>query len=373
MKQWICILILSGSLATRMSGAPYRPASDDEVIEILPRGASSLARERTSPGKPSSLTVARESFRLGQLHSEPRYVRVAESIVSSVAPGPERCLMEGLVQQYFHQFEQAQAKFEEGLKLAPRDPELLLQLAMLHTVQGRYRDARETISRSPSLLGTLRGVTVLAIVSSLNGQLDESFALLKGQFSRAKLSGPEGAWVASTLAEMATRKGDVQMAENYLNQARTLEPESVPLLIQMLDLLIQQKRYPEVLSLTKGSSEENQMILLRRAIASKNCASGAAEFAHIKIDLESRLAGNLHLREQALFQLLVKDQHISALDTALRNFDQQREPIDAWLVLESAHRGGIYDRATPVLQWVAETHLEDASIRSLLPFFKKGG
>jgi predicted Zn-dependent protease len=361
-------LVCSGSLL-HATAAPHRPASDDEVVEQLPRGASLLAKRKTTNAP--SLTIAREYFRLGQLHSEPRYVRHAESLLESMAPGPERSLMQGLAQQYFHQFDAAQNHFVEGLKATPRHAEILLQLAMLHTVRGRYQAARETLSLNTSLLGTIRGMTVLSTISSLNGQLTQSFRFLEEQFSRSTLSPSEGAWVASTLAEMAVRQGQLRVAEEYLNRARALEPESIPLLIQAADLLIEQKRYREALALTKASADENLMVLLRRAIALKQTSAAQDEFKRVKEDLGIRLADSSHLRERAMFQFFVLEDHNSALQFALENFNQQREPIDARLVLEAARKAGT-PKAEPVLQWLAETKLEDASINSLLPFFKKG-
>jgi hypothetical protein len=53
------------------------------------------------------------------------------------------------------------------------------------------------------------------------------------------------------------------------------------------------------------------------------------------------------------------------LRLAQANWAVQREPADARVLLESALAAGAPDGAAPVIEWIRENHIEDATLQRL--------
>jgi len=73
----------------------------------------------------------------------------------------------------------------------------------------------------------------------------------------------------------------------------------------------------------------------------------------------------LHLREEARFELEVRGDAVTALGLALANWKIQKEPSDARLVLQTALAAGDLAAAADVLAFIAKTGLADARIKPL--------
>lgn len=357
---------------------PRVPASDSEIVERLPRGLASISprkvRTESSTVQASPATVARSYIKLAQKYGEPRYAHFAENMLRQIKePSLDVRFLRGVIAQHLHRFGEAQAAFEDVLRADPNHADALLQLAMLHSVQGRFHIARELLARNTQLMGRPNGLGVLAVVASLSGQLNASYTLLEKKTAWFTDAPEQSAWLKSSLAEMAVRLGQFEPAERFLNEARMLQPGTVSLLIQWADLLLDQGRFAEAAALADHRPVHTGT-LLRAAVALAHLPGQHEQLDRVRSDLQSRLfdaSGPQHLREQALFTLHVLGRPREALVLALKNFESQREPVDARLVLESALRAQALDQAAPVRSWLEETKLEDAAIDKLLVQFGK--
>jgi hypothetical protein len=72
-----------------------------------------------------------------------------------------------------------------------------------------------------------------------------------------------------------------------------------------------------------------------------------------------------HLRDAARFTLLLEGQPREALAMAKRNWDRQRAAGDAGILLEAALAAGDPSAAQPVLDWIAQTRIEDVTLIAL--------
>ena len=72
-----------------------------------------------------------------------------------------------------------------------------------------------------------------------------------------------------------------------------------------------------------------------------------------------------HEQEESRFSLVVMKQPQEALRLALSNWRVQREPRDARAVLEAALALKDAAAAKPVLDWMAQTGIEDWYLRKL--------
>jgi trans-aconitate methyltransferase len=74
----------------------------------------------------------------------------------------------------------------------------------------------------------------------------------------------------------------------------------------------------------------------------------------------------IHRREEARFTLEILDHPAEALALAQANWQVQREPWDARLVLAAALAADRPSEAQPVVDWVRRTGLEDPQIEQLV-------
>jgi len=73
-----------------------------------------------------------------------------------------------------------------------------------------------------------------------------------------------------------------------------------------------------------------------------------------------------HLREQALFELELRDNPAGALELMKQSWVKLREPIDARIYLRAARAAQQPDAARPVLEWLQQTKLDDVRLASAL-------
>ncbi|MEO6026631.1 MAG: hypothetical protein ABIR79_07185, partial [Candidatus Binatia bacterium] len=92
-----------------------------------------------------------------------------------------------------------------------------------------------------------------------------------------------------------------------------------------------------------------------------------------RADLETRFAAahlrndTRQLREESRFALLIQRDAAAALTIAERNWQAQREPEDARLVLSAATAAGKPAAAADVRQWIGDHRLEDRRLAPLTP------
>ncbi|MEN9865212.1 MAG: hypothetical protein RL748_802, partial [Pseudomonadota bacterium] len=84
-----------------------------------------------------------------------------------------------------------------------------------------------------------------------------------------------------------------------------------------------------------------------------------------RFDAAARRGDSVHQREQARFALLLQGDPKLALKLAQQNWQVQKEPADARILLQAAVASQQTAAARPVLQWLAQTRLEDQSIARL--------
>ena len=110
-------------------------------------------------------------------------------------------------------------------------------------------------------------------------------------------------------------------------------------------------------------------LLLRLAIA-EDMVSSAERQAHIQALRDrfaaARLRGDsVHRREEARFTLRLLQKPRPSLQLARDNWEVQREPMDARLLLEAALAAGDRAAARPALEFLTRSGLEDPILARL--------
>lgn len=348
--------------------AAYEPTDDALVLERLP------ARSPVAAGSKLDVDLA---ARLAQIHIErsrrsgdPRELGYAQGVLqawwdAAQAP-PPILLLRATLKQARHDFSGALSDLDQLLKLEPNNAQAWLTRATVLRVQGRYAEALTACAQLRPLADPFIGVLCEQSIRSLKGQLADAMTALEALRPVLSQQAPAiTAWHFAEYADMAVRAGQPQAALKLYQQASALFPHDLDLMAAHADLLLDQDQTSAVVALIPPQSEVDAL-LLRRALALH--ALGDAGFAALDTRLRYGFAAAhrrgeaLHLREEARYRLAMGDDPREVLKLAQRNWQTQREPWDARLLLAAAQTAEELRAADTVRQWLSETGLQDARL-----------
>ena len=363
--------------------APFIPQSDAEVIERLPGRASDPAIKRVDSlrkqlaARPNDavlrVEIARRYFEMAMAQGDPRYVGYASAALAPVAPSATATsgywMALGLIQQFSHDFEGALTSMAKAGQLDPASPEPALWRAAIFMVQARYAQAQAECQRLTPLAAPALGIGCHTYAQASMGQLEAAFQTLSSTVKATPQEAPELLlWRYNRLAEMATRLERFDVAEAYFKQALNIGITDQFLLGSFSDFLLMRQRPIEVLNLLV-SWERSDVLLLRLALAGraakdKRAADWAAQLRDRFQAAELR-GDRLHEQEAARFELDIEDNAANAITLASRNYQIQKEPRDAEILMRAALAANQPKAAQPALDWLRTNHYEDPIISAL--------
>ena len=373
------VAALAAGLAVA-AAAPHRPTDDTQILERLPSAGSKTARElhgelgRSPNNLGLALQVAKRDIELARAEGDPRYNGYAEAALAPWLniPDPpiEVIVLRATLRQARHDFSAALADLSKALSEDPRNAQAWLVRAVILTVEGDYPKALGNCLSLTRLADAL--VTAICVdgVLSLSGRAGASYDDLQKVLNDAPPRGSDAIrlWGLTVLAEIAERLGDFSAAERHFIEALALGIRDAYLLGAYADFLLDRNRPQEARSLLEKEVRVDPL-LLRLALAEQSL--GAPELAGHIADLAERFAearqrgDAVHQREEARFDLHLLKQPREALRLGLANWAVQREPWDTRLLLEAALAANEPSAATPALDWLAMSHLEDAHLHEL--------
>jgi tetratricopeptide (TPR) repeat protein len=375
--------ILAASLAASAHAAPYVPLDGNQVIERLPKQSAPArselerlrAEQAAAPGNLEvATTLARRYIEAGRKAGDPRYLGYAQAALSTwweqPDPPPEVRVLRATVLQSQHQFEQAISDLDAVLRIDPGNAQAWLTKATVLQVQGEYDMAKRSCLRLRGLAPELVTATCIASMESLSGQATRGYALLDAALKRNE-DADNGikAWATTLQAEIANRQGKRKSAETHFRQALALDPSDIYLRGEFADFLLDDGRFKEAAALLEGRTDVDAL-LLRRAIAlyrlGSSTAAESVDLLRSRFDAAELRGDTLHGRERARFELHLRDDPEAALGLALKNWEQQKEPADARILLEAAIASDSSAHAEPVVNWVKRTGLEDRKLNELI-------
>ncbi|HEX6707218.1 MAG TPA: hypothetical protein VF169_20845 [Albitalea sp.] len=369
--------------------APFKPGSDDQVVETLPARADPRMREvealrRASRQAPNDLDaavrLARRYHEMVAAEGDPRYIGYAQAALgpwwNQPDPPPAARVMRAILLQFGHQFDAAVADLDAVLAQEPDNGEAWAWRAAIAMVQADYAAARRACTALARLASGLIGSACVANVDSVTGQAAAATQAIRSALQRAPDATPgERLWVLTRLAEIEQRRGQFDAAEAAYRQALALNITDGYLLAAYADFLLDRQRAPEVLVLLKDMNRSD-LLLLRLALAAH--ALRTPEAAGWENDLAARfdaarLRGDkLHQKEEARFALALQGQAQRALALAQENFALQREPADTRILLEAAIAARQPAAAEPALKWMADSRIESVTLSALATRLRGG-
>lgn len=377
------VVILLLVVALPAVAAPYVPQSDAQVLERLPFKpndpiARELARLRGDlRSEPHNLEVAarlaRRYYELVSEEGDPRYLGYAQAALAPWwemdTPPVQVQVLRASLRQFRHDFAGAVGDLTQVIEREPGHKQALVLRAIIHIVQARYAPAKSDCQALRQAGDVLIGIGCEAMVDGLTGKAAQAYATLSDAFENTP-DAPSGTklWIQIRLAELAQYRGRVDVAEAHFRQALAFGITDTFLLAAYADLLLQQKRHAEVVTLLKDKSRSDVLLLrlvfaeraLNLPTAKERDSVLAARYAAAQLRGET-----VHQQEEARFALHVQGDAQKALNLALENWKAQREPRDAQIFLEAAVAANDATAAQPVLQWLDESRFEDRRLVDL--------
>lgn len=385
-------LIATGWLAlsapSLTSGEPFLPQQDAQVLEHLTvKAADPVAREiRTLRANllhdpqnvDAAVSLAARLIEQSRSEGDPRFLGQAQAVLAPwlnhATPPSSTILLRAIIRQNMHEFDLALADLDAVLSLQPSNAQAWLTKASIYQVLGRYEEARRACQPLFRLTGRHVPLACLSDIASLTGQANKSREQLTLILDRPGISARERLWILTILAETAARTGGAQTAENYFVDAHSLGVKDQYLLGAYADFLLDQGRALEVVTLLQRETRADGLLLrltlaeqaLHLPASKDHTAELAARFAAVR-----ERGARMHVREEARFTLALLRDSQTALTLAQANWEIQKEPWDARLLLETALAVGSRHAARPVIAWLHTNHLEYIYLQQLGVQFPK--
>ncbi|TWO69997.1 hypothetical protein FN976_16770 [Caenimonas sedimenti] len=370
-------LLLASTFA---HAAPFTPKSDAEVVERLPAASDPALRtveslRRQLAARPDDATlrldIAQRYFDLAMAQGDPRYVGYASAALAPLektsANQPRYWLLRGLLQQYSHDFDGALASLDKASTLDPAAPDPVSWRAAIRMVQARYAEAAAECDKLAAVATPLFAQGCAAYVQASTGRLEEAYeALLKTPAAGAT---PElRLWQSTRLAEMAVRLQRWDEAERHYRTALDQRITDQFLLASYADFLLLRGRPAEVLKALEGW-ERSDVLLLRLAMAGR--AAGDPRATEWTGQLKARFQAaeqrgeRLHEQEAARWALDLEGDARRALALARSNYEKQKEPRDAEILMRAALAAKEPAAAKPAVQWLRSNRYQDKALEQL--------
>jgi Tfp pilus assembly protein PilF len=380
MKPGVLSIVFLGLMAGAQA-APHLPAHGAQVVEVLPWRGDARQRELRAlreqlAAAPRDLalatSLARRQIELGRRHADPRYFGYAQAALapwwSEANPPAEVRVLRASLLQTSHRFAPALADLDAVLRVDGADAQAWLTRANILTVQARYDEARAACAQLARLATPMVAATCAAADNPANGA--RSTVLLEALYQRERgADAATDSWVATVLAELAVRRGAAQDAERHYRSALAATPDDSYVLGSYADFLLDAGRAAQVVALLEPHQRIDGL-LLRYALASRATgltqqAARAQNELKARFDAAALRKDGTHLREHSRYALRLANDPALALRLARDNWQDQKEPADARVLLEAALAANDATAATPVLAWMRASGIDDVQLAAL--------
>ena len=382
------MIVIALIFAPAILAVPFIPDKDEQVLERLPVAANPVNRElralrnrlNANPGQLDlAIKLSKRYIELGKAEADPRFYGYAQGVLKpwwdTPEPSSEVMLLRALILQNRHDFDSALHDLKTLLRREPTNAQAWLTQAVILQVRARYDEAQRSCLPLMELDAPLVASTCLASIGSLTGHAAKSYDFLREALKEAQdISDDQGLWSLTVLAEIATRMGRNEEANQFFTEALKVRRQDVYLLNAYADFLLDQKRPVEVIAMLSDKTRIDSL-LLRVALAKQQL--GDNDLPNIITQLKARFAAsrqrgeNLHQGDEARFTLYLLKQPQQALQLAQANWLLQREPKDARIVLEAAIAAHDTAAARSVIELLNTTGMEHEQLRQLAAQLEK--
>jgi len=382
------VIIFTGMAVVHASdlyALTFKPASPDQVLATLSggfggsdaaNGLSALrdARRKNPKSVVNALALTDELLKIGRSTGLPRFYGEAEAVLApwwqEKTPPTDVLLRRANIYQFNHQFGLALQDLEVYLRANPTDSNARLMEATINMIIGRYAQAKHSCGALPAGRNSVVRTVCGLAASAMLGNSKTNFTIMTSMFasslasanvskslSRGSLSDVDK-YIKTVTADMALQLNATKTAQKELMEIYQSDPADRFNAINLTDVFLDQNRYLEA-SRVVCQFEGIQAAVLRCARAMR--ILDPLRFRELvgriasEVKADTQRGTSVHQREAAYFYLYLNDDPSQALMAAKQNFELQKEPIDARLLLESAFASGKFFEASSALRWMEET------------------
>lgn len=359
------LLVFSASATA--APKPIETDLDDNRIFIeLPEPALSAPELPDSPEQLAD--ILRSQIVQSRNTGDPRFLGYAEGLLQQW-PGEMTTrlrVLRATLKQSLHQFREARQELTTVISQTDNPQQrnqARLLLANLELVQGNYKQAREHCTRLQDTYPGLVAASCVAQLEARTGDGSGAYDRLKEQVRSAAGRDVTGRlWAEGTLGDIAAQLGKEEAADHWTT-VLGVTPDDLYTRGQLADWYLNQGNHARVLALT-GDYEAVDSLAVIRAIAMKRAGDPRADT--LISDLRERFAEArwrgtlLHQRDIARFQLDIEENPANALENAVNNWSDQREPLDTRLVLRAAYAAGDRQQQREIRKWLEQQGQTDA-------------
>ena len=370
--------------AATLAAEPYVPASDDAVIESLPRdlltGQDELAvLRRQLVDDPENVElacrVASGYLQIGKVQGDPRYYGYARAAIKpwwdAKQAAPAVLKLRAKLKERNHEYDAALVDLQLLLDQQPEDIQAWIELANIYRVQGKYTTALEACDKLESFAGATPTIMSRVPIQALTGEAEQAYASLSEVLPMVRESYPSAVqWIVTMQAEIARALGHDEEAERHYAEGLANDPADFYLLRSYGDYLLDHGRAAEVIPLLREHVSDTGILLLAAIAAHRSGQEALATdwTAQLKSRFEeTRLRGDLpHGKFEARYELELMDNPQRALAIAAANWRLQKDPRDSRNLLEAAIAAKEPERARPTLEFLKRNHTQDVDLNRLV-------
>ena len=379
-RTWLRGIVLIGTLCMAdLQATPFTPKDDSQVIGTLPfRAGDSQTRQLSSlraavtanPSDPeATVALVQQYFDLAIARGDPRFVGYAQALVDRFAPRMTGSLLvaRGTLRQYRHDFAAALDDYAAALALDADLASAHAWRGAIYLVQARYDLANSECTALKRLGRAVLYGGCAGMALAYSGHLEQAYATLRQSLSQS-LYDEHRLWLHTRLGEISAWQGQPKQAEQHYRRALGFGQDDGYLLAAWSDILLDQNRAPEVVTLL-ASWESSDGLLLRLTEAEFRLNLPSAT-AHIQT-LAGRFAAaklrgdTTHRAEEARFHLRLRGDARQAAMLAAENYRIQKEPRDAHIVLEAALAAERPEVAKEARNWLHSNRFQDHHLNAL--------
>jgi tetratricopeptide (TPR) repeat protein len=324
----------------------------------------------------SAALLARRAIELGRATGDPRAFGRAEAVLAPwwTAPDPPAAirLMRASLRQQKHDFAGAKMDLDALIAGGESSAQARLNRAALLMAQGEPKLALADCQALAARVSALVSAACTAAAEGTSGQLDAAIQQLSQalQAPGVTTDAPEWLWAQTLLAELLEAQGTTRAANAAYGRALAVAPSDPYLLAVAADFYLSQNQGQKVLDLLTPHAEQDSL-LLRIVIAEQQLRISSSASTQRRTDLQARFSlassrgEDYHNRELARRALDVLGDPPAALALAQKNWQSQKEPADAILLLRAARAAQQPEAAKEVLLWMQSTGVEHQALRTL--------
>ncbi len=355
-------------LISAIAATPYRPTDDALVLGPVTSDAPSALKELRAIQSPGSAAeFARRMLLRAEESQDPTFAQYALAAVER-QPGAdaEQRVLRATILQRLHRFDAALAELDVALEAPDPPAQGYFVRAVLRTLRADYAGALRDCA---ALLGRIEALGVAACAAlprARSGQAEIAYSALVDMLDASTGDNEVTRYAHGVAAELAWRLAKPDALERLRRAAAHGKP------LQRLayaDALIALGHNEEALTAIDAMPGEGAMLRRARALCAvgdKESLPALVSALWAGIDARALRGDASHAREDAYFFAYIERDAKRALKAAQANFKEQKEPIDAELLLDAAELAGDDPAMESVRRWLSTHAIADAHLEQRL-------